>query len=395
MLKKIVVKNAPGEADTQATVIVKNNIDYVPLVSVIISVYNTSKYLRQCLDSVVAQTLRDIEIICVDDGSTDDSLDILREYATRDNRITILSQQNLYAGVARNAGIAVARGLYLSILDSDDFFAPDMLALMYERAVVDALDIVVCDSQNYDDATGKVHPNGFLKRWLYGIGSVFNRESNGHIFDFCNGWAWDKLFKTSFVNKHQIRFQGLRHQNDTFFVMCALGLAGRIGVVESVLVSYRVNNVGKISATRDVVPGCFITAMRGVYDVLSRTDGYGLLERSFINTVVDHVRWQMSSLSVVGCHAVYDDVVKMMTDFKAFEKPSRYFDNPASYNLLHVLGNVRPYIAVLQLENLRWRVETMNAALDALNVKLGKLIQLQQDKKSGKSFWKRKTVDKN
>ena len=115
-----------------------------------------------------------------------------------------------------------------------------------------------------------------------------------------------------------------------------------------------------------------------------------IAKNDFINTVVDHVRWQMSSLSVVGCRAVEDDVIKMMTDFKAFEKPSRYFDNPASYNLLHVLGNVRPYIAVLQLENLRWRVDTMNAALDALNVKLGKLIQLQQDKKSGKSFWKRK-----
>ena len=81
-----------------------------PKVSVIIPVYNTEKYLRQCLDSVVSQTLRDIEIICVDDGSTDSSPDILCKYAAKDSRIKILCQKNLYAGVARNNGMAAAKG---------------------------------------------------------------------------------------------------------------------------------------------------------------------------------------------------------------------------------------------------------------------------------------------
>jgi len=75
---------------------------------------NVDNYLRECLDSVVNQTLKEIEIICVDDGSTDKSLDILLEYAKKDNRITVLKQENLHAGVARNAGLAVARGEYLS-----------------------------------------------------------------------------------------------------------------------------------------------------------------------------------------------------------------------------------------------------------------------------------------
>lgn len=106
----IKVKNAEGDADTKAQILVQNKINYTPKVSVIIPVYNMEAYLRQCLDSVIKQTLEEIEIICVNDGSTDNSLEILKEYAAKDKRITILKQKNLHAGVARNAGLAFKNG---------------------------------------------------------------------------------------------------------------------------------------------------------------------------------------------------------------------------------------------------------------------------------------------
>ena len=96
-------------------------------VSVIMPVYNVEKYLHQCMDSLVQQTLTDIEIICVDDGSTDNSLAILQEYAQRDSRIIVLQQKNSGAGVARNTGMKIVKGEYLAIVDSDDFFELDML----------------------------------------------------------------------------------------------------------------------------------------------------------------------------------------------------------------------------------------------------------------------------
>ena len=99
----------------------------MPKISVIIPVYNAEKYLRVCLDSVVNQTLEDIEIICVNDGSTDKSSNILKEYAEKDGRIIILTQKNQGAAIARNKGISVAKGEYLSLLDCDDFFELDML----------------------------------------------------------------------------------------------------------------------------------------------------------------------------------------------------------------------------------------------------------------------------
>ena len=121
----------------------------MPLVSVIIPVYNVEEYLRQCLDSVREQTLSDIEIICVNDSSTDGSLSILEEYEKKDPRIQVVTQPNGGAGAARNKGLSMASGKYLSFLDSDDFFEPDMLELAYKKAEEDKADFVVFNSDQY------------------------------------------------------------------------------------------------------------------------------------------------------------------------------------------------------------------------------------------------------
>ena len=119
------------------------------LVSVIVPVYNVENYLRQCLNSITGQTLKNIEIICVDDSSTDGSKRILEEYAKKDERVKIITQPNKGAGAARNNGLSVAKGKYLSFLDSDDFFEPDMLEHAYNKAEEDCADFVVFKSDQY------------------------------------------------------------------------------------------------------------------------------------------------------------------------------------------------------------------------------------------------------
>lgn len=106
-----------------------------PKVSVIIPVYNAEKYLRECLDSVVNQTLEEIEVICVDDGSTDGSLDILYEYEEKDSRVKVLKQKNQHAGVARNAGIDIAQGEYVHFLDSDDYLTLNAYEVLFQKAI--------------------------------------------------------------------------------------------------------------------------------------------------------------------------------------------------------------------------------------------------------------------
>ena len=117
-------------------------VEQMPKVSVIIPVYNAEKYLRQCLDSVVNQTLQEIEIICVDDGSTDGSLAILREYEAADSRVKVLTQKNQYAGVARNNGMAAATGEYYAFMDADDYYSENALASMYNIAAEHELDVL-------------------------------------------------------------------------------------------------------------------------------------------------------------------------------------------------------------------------------------------------------------
>ena len=117
----------------------------MPKVSVIIPVYNVGKYLRKCLDSVINQTLKDIEIICVNDGSTDNSGKILDEYAAKDKRIKVIHQENQGLGAARNVGIDLAKGEYIGFVDSDDWISTGFYEKLYETAKRENSDISACN----------------------------------------------------------------------------------------------------------------------------------------------------------------------------------------------------------------------------------------------------------
>lgn len=114
----------------------------MPKVSVIIPVYNTEPYLYECLNSIINQTLKDIEIICVNDGSTDSSLNILEKYAEYDSRIVIFSQENKGQSVARNVGLSAASGEYVYFMDSDDVLSLNAMETLFNHATKDKTDII-------------------------------------------------------------------------------------------------------------------------------------------------------------------------------------------------------------------------------------------------------------
>ena len=131
-------------------------------ISVIVPVYNQEKHIGRCLDSILGQSLEDIEVILVDDGSTDSTPEILRSYQQKDPRITILQQQNLYAGVARNNGLAAAQGDYAIFWDSDDYFAEDALESLYREIIETDADICVGNATKEDVQTGIVRERCYL-----------------------------------------------------------------------------------------------------------------------------------------------------------------------------------------------------------------------------------------
>lgn len=211
-------------------------------VSVIIPVYNTQDYLDQCLDSVQGQTLKDIEIICVDDGSTDSSLDILRHRESKDERMTVLTQPNSRAGVARNNGIRIAKGEYLCFLDSDDFYDVEMLEKMYNQAKKVDADLCACTGRFYHQDTGEFSPWRCLTKHLTPKREVFRAcELGQDAFRFVFSGPPNKIIKRSLVMEHQLEYQPIRTVNDLYFINMCVALAQRITVVtDKPMAVYRV-----------------------------------------------------------------------------------------------------------------------------------------------------------
>ncbi len=170
--------------------------------SVIIPVYNIERHLRQCLDSVTGQTLTELEIICVDDGSTDGSPEILADYAQRDGRFQIITQPNTGPGVARNTGMDRATGEYLIFLDSDDWFEPDFLERMVAKAKETGADVTICRTVEFDTDTGAELPSEWMLKERYLPKETFAPEEMAeHIFQFTYGWPWDKLYRAEMVRQ--------------------------------------------------------------------------------------------------------------------------------------------------------------------------------------------------
>ena len=212
-------------------------------VSVVMPIYNAADYLRPALDSVISQTLRDVEIICVDDGSTDHSLAILKEYQKRDPRVLIVTETNAGPAKARNNGLRRARGEYLSFLDADDFFEPTMLEELYRTAKEKDLDIAVCEYDLFENRTARFKrsiPSEHAD--LLAGGRVTSKsDCPDIIFQATEGYVWNKLFRRDFVTEKELSFlESAQIFEDVYFTVTSLSLAERIGKCEGVLVHHRV-----------------------------------------------------------------------------------------------------------------------------------------------------------
>ena len=217
-----------------------------PKVSIIMPVYNTAEYLATALDTILLQTLSDIEVICIDDGSTDDSLSILQTYAMFDERVKIIQQENAGCGAARNRGIKEATGDFIIFLDSDDFFHPDMLQTMLETAEKENSDIVMCGHTIFDNTWEKdtavcgIDPH-YLKQ-----APIAPKDFPNDLF-FCRGYLWEKLIKRSLIIDNDLMFTTDEVQSDLPFVYTAMALSEKISLLPDNFVHYRLNRSGQLT----------------------------------------------------------------------------------------------------------------------------------------------------
>lgn len=267
-------------------------------VSVILPVYNGEKYLKQCLDSICSQTLKEIEILCVDDGSTDHTAEILADYAKKDERIRVIHQANAGAGAARNNGLRQASGEYLSFLDADDFFEPDMLERAYAKAKEEDAQIVVFASDQYREDLDDYREVKWTlrKEALPPYRPMNHRTFTENVFKVFVGWAWDKLFRREFVLEHDLKFQEQRTSNDLLFVFSAIVLAERIEIEEKVLAHQRRDNPASLSNTREQSWECFYHALLALRQNLVKFGLFQELEQDFVNYALHFSLWNLETL---------------------------------------------------------------------------------------------------
>ena len=281
-------------------------------VSVIIPIHNTRDYLGFCLDSILRQSLSEIEIICVDDGSTDGSADILASYAKQDDRIVVLTQQCKGAGPARNLGISYARGQFIDFVDSDDFLESDTLKLRYERAAETNADIVISGFKRYD-AQRKELCRRIVFGWaVNALPCVFApRQFADSLFTSFMPAPWNKFFRAEFITRHQLQFQSLARCNDVCFTMTALATADRLTVLDEAGYVYRDGRTGSAQNTSEQNPICVCRAYWALRDNLRIKGLYSQFRKSF-------------------CKATFSSCMATLALLKDFCKGKEF------YNILHM-----------------------------------------------------------
>ena len=176
----------------------------MPKVSVIIPVYNVEKYLKECLDSVVNQTLKDIEIICINDGSTDNSLNILKQYATQDSRIKIIDKPNSGYGHSMNVGIDNAQGEYIGIVEPDDYIKLNMYETLYNKAKELDLDFIKADFYRFDGDENKTFYYAQIDKTVNFYNKILTPSENLKLFNLTMN-TWTGIYNLDFLKKNNIR----------------------------------------------------------------------------------------------------------------------------------------------------------------------------------------------
>ena len=313
-----------------------------PKVSVIIPVYNVEKYLRECLDSVINQTLKDIEIICVNDGSTDNSLEILREYEKQDSRIKIIDKKNEGAGAARNLGLKSAHGEYIIFFDSDDYMDITALEKLYQNITDTNADISICKSYEFHDGEENKRVMDYaIKNQLIDNKSVFSpQEVNKYIFQFCIGWPWDKLYRREFVLKNGLLFQNLHHSNDTRFVLLSLACANKISIIKDCLVNHRWHKTS-LEKTRINCPDSYYHALISLMKNLKQKNLYKLYEQSFVNYCITFPLWHITSINNDFARSIMEKHLNKLLKkkVKINNYNENYFYDPKAYSqILEILN---------------------------------------------------------
>lgn len=283
---------------------IKNKIQSEHMVSIVIPVYNAAPYLRQCLDSVINQTWSNLDIVCVNDGSKDESLDILEDYAAKDPRIRVFTKKNEGRGAAsgRNMGLRNAKGEYVQFLDSDDFFEKEMVEVLVLKAIHTDAEVVICRGKTYDDEKKSVAGNLPHPDLQYAPDKdAFNwKECPEFICEIADNYAWNKLFLRKLLIDNNLSFTPIPISDDQDISMIAPVVAKRVAVVDEAFINYRVGTGTSQCDSQTKHPEA---AYEGTYTVVRRFKELGVwndVKQSYLNVSIRLMREYFDRMTEYG-----------------------------------------------------------------------------------------------
>ena len=333
-------------------------------VSVLVSIYNSQKYLSKLLKCLIKQTNPNIEIVSIDDESIDNSLKILQQYALKDLRIKILKQNNQGTAAARNLGLSYANGEYVIFLDSDDYFEPDLIERSVEKAEEFNADIVIFKAEAFDDVTGQTSVlNDRITKLPEYQQNVFSYKNIPEdIFNSFLTAPWNKLYRKSFLDKHGFKFQNIKRTNDLLFVCQTLVAAKKIILLDKVLVHYRTGNTKNLQSGNAETPLDFYKALIALKEYLDKENLFGTVAKSYYKLVLDIVFYNLNSI----------------TSEKQFKELIEFFKDKG-FNALGLTENTKLY-QLSFLGYLQYKCAISNSALNNVNLlrKLYKLFKAWQ-----------------
>ena len=228
-----------------------------PKVSIVVPVYKVEEYLTQCVDSLLAQTLKEIEIILVDDGSPDNSPQICDDYARRDNRVRVIHKENQGLGRARYSGYQKVRGKYVAFFDSDDYVSKDMYKTLYERAEEAKLDACFCDILNFTEGRDPYpYPRESTELFIKDKQSIMNFSLNmlcpllsQEENILYPNMQWNYIVRKDKLEESQVEFVSEREfvSEDLIFNLCWLPYANRIEWIDKPLIYHRLDNASSLT----------------------------------------------------------------------------------------------------------------------------------------------------
>lgn len=299
-----------------------------PKVSIILPVYNVGKYLRESLDSLINQTLKDIEIICINDGSTDNCFDILEEYKEKDDRIIVVHKENKGTGAARNDGLRLATGECIGFVDPDDWVKPNMFERLYNLIKEKDLDIAMCMPDGYDEKNGVIAPFPyFVDANFKNIidDRIFNwRDLSPFAYPMC---VWNKLYTKKLFDENNIEYaEGLDFE-DHKVIFGTLLTAEKIFFIREKLYVYRYNREGSVLTDNNRRLIDHIEIFNIVEQLMKDTKTFEPLKEDFLTYKIHNILYYYSMIKDEFKEDYYKEMAQSIKDTNLTESEKQMLCN--------------------------------------------------------------------